>query len=465
VTTLFEQLLKSAKEEAKGIPSRKIMHPPNKGLSAGELIDYVIQQHDAHRAGKHFDLRAGKKGLGLHSFATRRDVLENLEPGGIAELAPQSTHSYKYKDFEGEIGPPGVYGAGTVKTHSKGKLLLTKVTPDAIHFTTADNKPENRYALIKNNDRWMLIRPHSISATGVKKEHYTSIPPEKIDAAIKNLKDTDVVQPKLDGALVQLLLRANKKPEILSHRTSKETGNPIVHTERFFGGRPEMPELNEHKDSVLLGELFGTRNGKAIPVQELGGILNSTIANSLDRQKKQNVELKTMLFDIAKHKGKTQDQPYAERKKVLETIFSLLPKDKFQLPEEAKKEDARQLLRRIQSGRHPLTTEGVVIHHEDKKPTKLKLTDEHDVYVKDIFPAAKDSKYHRRGVGGFTYSLEPNGAEVGRVGSGLSDQLRQDMFSDPESYLGRIARIRAQGQFDKTKAFRAPTLLGLHQDY
>ena len=73
-------------------------------------------------------------------------------------------------------------------------------------------------------------------------------------------------------------------------------------------------------------------------------------------------------------------------------------------------------------------------------------------------------KYEGTGAGGFSYSTEPGGPEIGRVGSGLSDQLRSDMFADPDTYVGRRARIRAKAQFP-SGAYRTPSLLAFHEDY
>lgn len=451
--------------KAKGIPDRRYYGAPGKDFTAGQLIDYVIQKHHAERAGPHYDLRAGNKEKGLHSWVTRKEL---PEAGGRLLLIHQPVHSYRYKDFEGEIGPG--YGKGTVKKVSDGKLLITKATKDQLHFTTADNKPERRYAVIrtgKSDDyQWLLTRPHNLSHPKVEKPKMKNIDADKLREVLKNLKGDEHVQAKIDGALnfVQIL---KNKPELLSHRTSKETGLPIVHTERFFGGRPEIEVPKKYQGAVLLSEVYGTRKGKAIPPQELGGILNSTIDKSLDKQKKTDVKLKAMLFDVARVGGKKIDPatvPYSERHQMLEEIIKYLPKGKFELPHTVKGSDqANKLLKQVSSGQHDKTVEGLVIHPNVGRAAKLKLTNEHDVYIRDIFPG--EGKYFKTGAGGIKYSLTPEGPIVGKVGTGLSDELRRDMFKNPDNYIGRIARIRSQGQFQDTGAYRAPSLIAVHEDY
>jgi ATP-dependent DNA ligase len=107
-----------------------------------------------------------------------------------------------------------------------------------------------------------------------------------------------------------------------------------------------------------------------------------------------------------------------------------------------------------------LTSEGIVIHTRDK-PLKVKIRPEADVYIREIFRG--DGKY-KDSAGGFYYSLTPDGPIVGKVGTGLSDELRKDMFENPKEYIGRVARIAHQGQF-ASGSYRAPSLIALHEDY
>jgi hypothetical protein len=73
-------------------------------------------------------------------------------------------------------------------------------------------------------------------------------------------------------------------------------------------------------------------------------------------------------------------------------------------------------------------------------------------------------KYQGVGAGGFDYALpEAPDKVVGRVGTGFTDDLRQQMWQSPGDFVGRTARIHAQQQFP-SGAYRAPALLGLHED-
>ncbi len=50
------------------------------------------------------------------------------------------------------------------------------------------------------------------------------------------------------------------------------------------------------------------------------------------------------------------------------------------------------------------------------------------------------------------------------MGSGFSDEVRREMLSNPDSWIGRMARVRAQEKFP-SGALRAPSFLARHEDY
>lgn len=449
---------------APGLPSRSD-YGRLEAVRPDQLYDFLIQKHLAQRAGPHYDVRFGDPRLGLLSWATRKDL---PPPGLKTMLFQQPVHRYGYRKFEGTI-PKGQYGAGTVSKHLEGKLLVTKVAPDRIDFTTAYGRHPQRFVLLKTKgDRknWLLVNATTTKALPHQKLQYTSLPAEQVESALKGLREGSSVQAKIDGAssLIQL---TRKGIELLSFRQAKETGHPIIHTERFFSGRPELKDLPpELEGTVLKGELFGqTPKGTAIPPQELGGLLNASLAKSLEDQKQRGIKLRNMVFDIQQlgQKPVGVETPYAQRRQMLQRIMPFLPQDRFELsPEVQTPEEALQLWQSIQAGKHPLTREGVVIHPPTGKPSKAKTVEEADVHLTGTYPG--EGKYLGQGIGGFTYALEPGGPTVGRVGTGLSDELRHQVFEEPESAVGRVARIRSQQQLP-SGAYRTPAFLSYHEDY
>lgn len=457
-----------------GIPDRS-QYGDLSQLQAGSLYDWIVQRHEAQRAGQHYDVRFGSPDLGLYSWASRKGL---PDPGQKRLAIQQPLHDHAYGQFEGNI--PSGYGAGDVHKHEEGKVLLTKVEPGKIHFTVAHRRYPERYVLVKPTsttgvgakpNNWLLMNTTPTTPLAFDKEHYKSIPAEKVEPLLQNLEPGSSVQAKIDGAmtLTQLL---KDKIEVLSYRKSKVHGGPIVHTERTFSGIPNIQVPKQYVGSVLQGELYGQQHGNgAVPPQVLGGILNSSLAKSLGTQQAQDIKLKQMIFDvqqIGKKKVDRNQVPYEQRHQAIRDILgsitgpgqqqvqsTIQPTSQAQTPNEA-----LRLYQSIASGQHPSTDEGIVIHPPTGTPMKSKLFDEHDVHVRGFFPGK--GKWQDKGVGGFVYSHEPKGPIVGEVGTGFTDAMRQEFFQNPNDYIGRKARVRTTGKLPSGALFQ-PSLLALHE--
>ena len=462
------------REFAPGLPDpRRFGNVPD--LPKGRELLYVVQKHLADRAGPHFDLRFGEN-LGtkpsLFSWAARHLP---SEPGEKRMMFQQPLHTGQYADFEGDI--TSGYGKGKVKTHDKGRVLVTKVEPDKISFVVTHKKHPEMFTMVRTSGAptrgtertkrtqggsWLMINTTPTDVIAHKKVRYS-----KVDQAdIEKLFSPDYLhEEKIDGAAALYKLFSDKI-EILSYRPST-SGRPIVHTYRV-GGTTGINIPKRLVGSVLRGELYGVRrdSGEAIPAQELGGILNASTSKSLKKQQAQGVELRNRIFNVIQL-GKQRlspDDPRRERIAQLEEIMQHLPQPKFGLPRRAETPDEqRKMWEEIRSGKNPLTEEGIVAWPAaGGKPTKVKLYEEHDVHVKDIFPGEK--RLAGVGAGGFGYSTEPGGPRVGEVGTGFTEETRRQMLEDPDQYIGRVARVKAQAKFP-SGALRAPSFLSLHEDY
>lgn len=568
-------LRKVAADFAPGLPAKSDLGDLSR-VRAGQLLDYIVQKHDATRAGTHFDVRFGNEDTGLYSWAARKGL---PGPGGKHLAVQQPVHRHGYKDFEGEIARG--YGKGTVRKHAEGQVLITKATPDSVHFTTAHQRHPERFVLRRPSGwaskDWLLLNVTPTEKVPYEKLRYRKIPVEQVEPALRAMQTGDSVEAKIDGAS-QLIRLARGHAELLSFRTSKETGRPIVHTERFFGGRPEVRVPPHLEGTVLKGEMYAARqaenqpapeaaagpdagargrddgagprgglllrpadgrpgddrgggepDGPDVPAagavpeegpglkgrgpngqttgprdvgdhqpghldraglsdrpgggevdqpapapgvspgegtpgpQDVGTLLNSSIGRSLQLQREQGLTPRVMAYDVQQY-GRTPIDPRAvprdRRREMMAEVLSHLPPDRFHGPEVAHTPDAaRALWDRIRSGKHPLTQEGLILHPRQGVPSKMKLTDEHDVYVTGIFPGLGR---RQATFGGFTYGHEP-GKTVGKVGSGFSDAFLAEAARDPAPYIGRVARVRAQEKLP-SGALRAPVFLGLHED-
>ncbi len=446
---------------APGIPDRGYYGDVSR-FKPGELKDFVIQLHDAIKAKRHRDIRIGDE-KGLHSWVSR----STLPVPGERQLAiHQPMHSYAHGTFEGEI-PRGQYGAGKVKVEDKGKILITSAHPDKIEFTRADKQHPQRYVLLKppgfgRDKDWLLINNTPREQLPYQKVHYQRIPAEQVEQQIAKMQEGDSLEVKRDGAssLIKLL---DNRVEVMSYRADK-SGQPIIHTEKLTRGH-KFPIPKELQGTVLKGELYGERDGEAIHPQELGGILNATLANALEKMDTKGIKLKNMLYDVQRY-GKDEldpdTTPRLERRKMLAHVLQHLPPELFTHGEAADSpDDAKALWERVKSRGYAPDNEGVVYWPAHGKPMKSKLLEDTDVHITDIFPGL--GKYQGRGAGGFAYATQPGGPTVGRVGTGLSDEMRERMYASPQDFIGRVARVKSQPAFP-SGALRAPALIALHED-
>lgn len=200
--------------------------------------------------------------------------------------------------------------------------------------------------------------------------------------------------------------------------------------------------------------------------QELGGILNSSLAKALDTMRQRNVRLRSMIYDIQQLGNQPIDWNEVsrlQRRAMIEEVLRYLPPEVFHISEAAETpEKAEKLWSSIQSGQHPLTNEGVVMWPLHGTPMKSKLVEDSDVVIRNVFPG--EGKYKDTAAGGFEYSLPDSEDIVGRVGTGFSDEMRRDLWENRNDYLGRRARIKSQQQYP-SGAYRAPAFLALHEDY
>ena len=457
---MTDEDVKSA-EFAPGIANRREYGDPSQ-LQVGELVPYVQQLHHALRAKRHYDVRLGKDKM--LSWATKKEL---PRPGDrpIA-LWPQPLHDESYSKFQGRIQTG--YGAGTVRPVDLGKVMITQADPDKIKFVVAHKKTPEEFTLIRmqaNDDKrpaWLMVNSTPTEGPKYQKEHYKLIDAEEID---KLFDPKYVMSAKIDGAsaLVNVL---KDRVDVLSLRPNKE-GGPIVHTHRMGLAGQKLDIPKELQNTLLRGEIYGTRDGtapKSIAPQELGGILNSTVENSIRTQKEKGIKLRLALFGASQVGGKPwQGKTHEETRQIIQGALKHLPADIFGEPPYANTEaEKRKMWESITSGNDPLTREGVVgFPVEGGRPVKVKPVSDYDVHIRSVFPQVKGDTGL---AGGFDYSMDAGGPVAGRVGTGFSREERQRMMASPEEYIGRVARVQAQEQFP-SGALRAPAYIARHEDY
>lgn len=441
-----------ANEHTPGIPSRETMHPVPK-IEKPAVWEFGLHRHGAERAGEHYDLRLGDPSTGhAHSWAMKYWP----KPGEQRLAIQQPTHTLKYMDFQGRI--ESGYGKGDVKLARRDKTEIVSSSSGHVRFNVYSGKNVEEFLLRKTDKDWLL---KNITATRdtmpeipTSKPPYKAVSPDKINTDNPNT----VLQAKIDGAHVLYNFgERGRTVDVFSYRPAERASGIIEHTQR-------LPNYHENKtpsamkNTILRGELYAVdAKGKALEPQRIGGILNANVWKSREKQKEEG-KLIPVAFDVVKWKGKdVSKEPFSKKQELLQEAVKAAPW--LQLPRTATTpEEKKRLFEDVKHHREPSTQEGVIEWHLDKPlPTKAKFREEHDVFIRKVFPEAGK----RTGLaGGFQYSLTPKGPIAGKVGTGFSHEVKREMLTSPEKYEGVRARVLMQ----RGHAGRAPAFVSFHLD-
>ena len=439
-------MLKKLGFYAVGIPERS-KYTAMRTTKDPEMWAAVLHSHNAIQAGHHMDLRLHDPETNIvYSFVVQR--MPN--PGEKALAIRQQDHDKSSMEFTGTI-PKGQYGAGTMSKVFDKPIEVTKSETGKLSFVIHNAGTPERYTLLKafDGNNWLLVNHTPTRTTRtvpLEKPKYPEIKPDSIDI---NNKD-EVMAPKLDGAHNIFVIRKNKPIESFSYRKSKKGDRLIDHTYKT-----DLYRVIGEENAVVRGEFTGERNDRTGPLtnSEVAGMLNSSTLKSRELQQ-QKGNLVPYIFDIDSYGGKdTRNLNYKDKLMILNNIAIKYPN--FKLPPIAHTPDEkRMMLSDIKAGKHPLTREGVVIYNKNLSvPIKAPLVKSTELKILGFFPS-KSSKFNGQTVGGYVGSESSAGAQI-RVGSGLDDETRKDMYQNPDKYIGNLTTITYKDRLSSGK-FRVP---------
>lgn len=451
-----------AAEFAPGIPDKETV----KSLPTEAAVfdtTFVVHEHLAEKAGKHFDLRLADKAGNAHSWALRY-----WPAVGEKRLAVQQpTHTREYMTFKGVIEDG--YGKGQVNIFRSGHCEIRKMNDNEVVFHLMDKRNVEEFVLIRTlpgQKDWLLI-----NKTSTRTNHdVVNYKPSMIEKSIEDADDIDddlVVMPKYDGAHAVITLTPGKEKEVrvFSYRTPKSGPDSLIEYTHKIG--PHLYDATvptSLKDTVVRGEVWASKDGKPVPAPTVGGMLNASAQKSRELQKS-NGQLKITMFDVIKFKGRDLEKaPFSEKLTALEEINKAVPH--LLLPEIAKdKDNKKALIDKVRAGQHPDTLEGVITRSlsGSGKTKKLKIRSDYDVYVRGIFQAISKDNVELDRAGGFEYSWEESGPVVGRVGTGFDHQTLRDMLANQAKYIGRVAKVTARERYP-TGALKEPSFYEWHLD-
>lgn len=444
------------KEFAPGIRHKENISIPSH-IDKPILTNYVIQEHDALKAGKHFDLRIKDPIQGIALSWTLRNLPK--ESGEKRLAIAQAVHTPEYMAFSGTISE-GTYGAGKVSIKEKGDLEILESNPDKINFAIYKGKEEELYSLIKTQgNKWLLLN------RTLTREKNKDIPDNKLKFENIDWKDFDyknndqLLQTKIDGASALIILKENQPIQITSWKPVKTKSGFMAYHSKFKNFFP-IKTPAKLKNTILRGEVaFKDKDNRIIPVEQTAGILNSSILKARDTIEKKNLTPSIYLWDIEQHTGKDMaETPYKIKFDLIKEIAKEIPQ--FSIPDTAETADEKlRLVKDIEGGTNKLTREGAVIrelNQPEKKIKRSKIKATEDRLIVDI----EESKINPASAGAFWYANSKDAKPLGKV-TIAKPEIKKDAIKNPEKYINKWVMIEHMGVFP-SGALRNPVFKDFH---
>ena len=197
--TVTQEPAPSPRARSNGSPGEE------RGATQGPM--FVVQKHQAHRAGLHWDFRLEHNGV-LWSWAVRKGP--SLDPTDKRIAVHVEDHPLDYADFQGSI-PDGNYGAGTVATWDRG-TWEPLLDPDAgmrdgeIKFVLSGTRLHGKFTLVRlkprpnqrsRQDNWLLIKGHDAAERA-------GADAETLEAAVAFPATTQTSGPQTSGSTTRV---------------------------------------------------------------------------------------------------------------------------------------------------------------------------------------------------------------------------------------------------------------------
>lgn len=433
--SLLQKLAKTLGPRDTQVHEESILDPQETDYDVARI---VVQSHDAKRAKHHYDYRLilpnSNRAI---SFASRKGLPQFTGEPKLFVQTPD--HTIESATFSGNILPG--YGEGPVKVIEDTKGIYKSIG-NKLDLTIPKGNLKGRYTLIKQKGKnWLAIK-HKIPTHHW--EEYRSM--STADESLLDHPDF-YAEKKYDG--VHVIARLDSGKGITLAARNKSVMGEIIPKENHVPHIRDTKIFNEGNGIIFRGELVHELH----PFSQTSSTLLSNPLSAVEAQKKIG-KLVLIPHEIIRGPKGVPMQNYSQEAKLnlLSNIVNSINNPYIRMPE-IEVNDKRNFYSKIlrEGG------EGIVLKHKQTGESfKLKKSKDYDLKIVGIEPGA--GKYLGRGAGAFKLA-DRRGRLVGRVGTGLSDQTRQDAFKNPKSYLHKIVRV---GSLEVTPdgSLRNPRFLG-----
>lgn len=457
------------KWEEKNMPLPQAGHDTY-GLKPGRIyiVRYVKEFHDADEVGPHIDFRWEHPTRGIvDAVALPKAMFPEM---GKPVLAVKSDAGHGHKHLKNVPFKATGYGAGTTKTLEEG-LARVWVDPDSRHLHILTDKGD-AFAFVKGKNSgekdWLMVRL-SDSPKGGKPAIHRERKMNLRDIS----RDTENLlkyapgmygEKKYDGAMFWLIKDNDGRVWLISRRPAHENNTPVKIGNDYKGidrayWVPAVQNLDDKalpRNTAMQVEVLSLGKGDhSSPHARTGAILNMGPATALAEQQRNGFLIVKML-KVEQYAGEdwSMANPMAERH-----LREMLGRGSHRVLHVPKARFTPKGIAAMYADEKASGGEGVVLKHmtDPSAPMlKAKVTQTWDFRITSIHPvrdkrsstvrSRKEAEATRRpgskwlpggvplGAGYITYATDTG--DVGKAGSGLTDDQRRDLWNNPEAYLG-----------------------------
>ncbi len=411
--------------------------------------EYYIEEHDATNLHHDFTIIVNGKCYRMARSATPNTAKKNGWLNVFPHIGEKTGWVRQPEHFYHEVPNPPIitegYGKGTCKVLKHGGCYVMVTDSGVMHVIFEDIDGVYTFVETKDNQVIMMRKHHDGHWIGKHSMISADSPEPYFDDS------NYAFFIKKDGAAVEWEVyqasNGKKYLRIWSYRPNarimKETGyrTQIEHTYRL--GLCDKPMPDDMPIARGRGELWcGGPNGRS----HTAALMNSSHYNA--RRSPYHPYL--YVHDIVYYEGEdVSDLPYGKKVEMMEHMHSIdnrmkvpeyavTPKGKRALWNRAKKEDA---------------VDGVIawrFKEGGTKPVKIKFTTDkenwHAATIVDIVP--------QKGEHGdkYAYPILENseGTRFQASGKGLTNEIKADMYENPDKYIGMEVRYSADSHFEET---------------
>ena len=418
---------------------------------------YYIEEHDATTLHNDFTIVVNGKCYRMARSASPNTSKKNGYLGIFPVLGERSGWIIQPEHYINEVPNPEFiedgYGAGTCKVIAEGGCFVMRSKSGVLHviFENVDGV----YTFAETNDNQVIMQRKHHEGRWIGKHVMKLIdhPDEFYD------NDDYVFTVKKDGAAVEWEIYKNKSDnkkylKLWSYRkdakVEKLTGRSIQIEHTYRIAICDTPVSDDTPLAHGRGELwYDDPNGRLI----VASVMNS----KQYRARKIDPGLELYIHDIDTYEGvDVSGLGYADKYALMQNIHE--HDSRFNMVEHAYfSADKKKMWKQ---SKHANATDGIVarhLHDGSKKPIKIKfLMDKENWYPATIVDFVPQKGRHGDK---FAYPIveTPDGVRFQLSGKGLTHSVKQDMFNNPDDYLGLEVRYSADSHFENGKPFQ-PTL-------